>query len=234
MHPFGLNQNGAIVIEEPIEVSAGIQRMDRLVELQDIVNVNIRKASERQAQYYNPRRRVLKFTVGDTVYRPNKVLSKKSEQVVASWMVMTGVHRWSVALKSGGGLRSKASALKRGCFENFAQKKELPSGCAFCGIEGHAARFCKNSAQKKLPFCTECNVFVEGGRCIGDHGDFRSLVRGRCMICHKPRTSQHGQCTQCGRSVLQQLRDCPHAMDIIEENVTAAHSQEKLGLPDWG
>ncbi|KAH0544117.1 hypothetical protein KQX54_000660, partial [Cotesia glomerata] len=132
---------------------------------------------------------------------------------------------WRIAIES---LRVKAWVLRK-----FRPKKELPSGCAFCGIKGHAARFCKNSAQKNLPFCTECNVFVEGGRCIGDHGDFRSLVRGRCMICHKPRTSQRGQCTQCGRSVVQQLRDCPHAMDIIEENVTAAHSREKLGLPDW-
>ncbi|KAH0567878.1 hypothetical protein KQX54_015669 [Cotesia glomerata] len=132
---------------------------------------------------------------------------------------------WRIAIES---LRVKAWVLRK-----FRPKKELPSGCAFCGIKGHAARFCKNSAQKNLPFCTECNVFVEGGRCIGDHGDFRSLVRGRCMICHTPRTSQRGQCTQCGRSVVQQLRDCPHAMDIIEENVTAAHSREKLGLPDW-
>lgn len=82
MRPFRLNQNGAIIIEEPTEVSAWIQRMDRLVKLQDIVNINIRKASERQAHYCNPRRRTLKFTVGDTVYRPNEVLSKKSEQVV--------------------------------------------------------------------------------------------------------------------------------------------------------
>ncbi|KAH0557495.1 hypothetical protein KQX54_007041 [Cotesia glomerata] len=76
--------------------------------------------------------------------------------------------------------------------------------------------------------------FYLEGRCFGDHGEFRSLVRERCLICHEHRTNQSGQCTWCKRSLLQQLRDCPHAMDIIDENVTVAHSREKLGLPDLG
>ncbi|KAH0557500.1 hypothetical protein KQX54_007082 [Cotesia glomerata] len=133
---------------------------------------------------------------------------------------------WRIAAES---LRGKAWVLRR-----FRRQRVLPRGCAFCVRDGHAARNCPNSAQKKLPFCMECNVFVGEGQCIGDHGEFRSLVRERCLICREHRTNQSGQCTWCKRSLLQQLRDCPHAMDIIDENVTAAHSREKLGLPNLG
>lgn len=131
---------------------------------------------------------------------------------------------WNVAL---GSLRVKAWVLRR-----FRRCRVLPPGCAYCGRVGHAARACSYPPLEQRPFCRECNVFYDGDRCIGDHGEFRSFIRERCMICRSARTNKDGRCSQCDRSLLQQLRDSPNAMTIIEKNVTAAHSREKLGLDD--
>ncbi|XP_014299485.1 uncharacterized protein LOC106694033 [Microplitis demolitor] len=71
-----------IVVDDHADRSGWIQRMDRMVELRDIVNQRIRRSSERYAAYYNDKRRNILFEVGDQVYKPTHVLSKKSEQVV--------------------------------------------------------------------------------------------------------------------------------------------------------
>ncbi|KAH0543600.1 hypothetical protein KQX54_000149 [Cotesia glomerata] len=98
---------------------------------------------------------------------------------------------------------------------------------------------CKNSAQKNFAVLHRVQMpLLEGVAASETTATSRSLVRGRCMICHKPlQRSQRGPKVHtmwAGSVVQQSYAIALMRWTFIEENVTAAHSREKLGLPDWG
>ena len=58
-----------------------MERLNRLKIIKDEVQKNLEVANERQAQYYNLRRRPISYEIGEQILRSEKTLSNKADNI---------------------------------------------------------------------------------------------------------------------------------------------------------
>ena len=66
---------------ESQEIDKWVERLNRLKIIKDEVQKNLELANERQAKYYNLRRRPISYEIGEQVLRSEKTLSNKADNI---------------------------------------------------------------------------------------------------------------------------------------------------------
>ena len=66
---------------ESQEVGKWVERLNRLKIVKDEVQKNVELANERQAKYYNLRRRPISYEIGEQVLRSKETLSNKADNI---------------------------------------------------------------------------------------------------------------------------------------------------------
>ncbi|CAB0042488.1 unnamed protein product [Trichogramma brassicae] len=73
----------AVEDDEEEQINSWRDRMNRMKEIHELAAKNSRNAQERQAKYYDARHRDVVYSVGDQVWRKNRVLSSSSGGVAS-------------------------------------------------------------------------------------------------------------------------------------------------------
>ena len=66
---------------ESQEIGKWVERLNRLKIIKDEVQTNLEVANERQAKYYNLRRRPISYEIGEQILRSEKTLSNKADNI---------------------------------------------------------------------------------------------------------------------------------------------------------